>query len=193
MGAADGMRGDRRGATSSGPDVVFPRGLGALEAPTVELREPAVVVASWRELLVIVWLGRGGADVVRGVVAQQRSFARRLRGRKMALITVVRGSSIQLPDGATRAMVDAVRRDLAAVIKAEAVVLPSSGFATAAIRSIIAGMMLFHQPAYPTRVLDALGAAFVWLAPYLDPADGRALTPAEVAAAYAGLGVPAPG
>jgi hypothetical protein len=163
-----------------------------LETPTVHIREPALVAASWRELFFVLWLGPSGSngpEMVRAVVSQQRALVRRLRGRKMAKLSLV-SSSVTLPDAKTRQAVDA-SRDLDPYTKAEVVILPASGFVRATVRSLIAGIMLVRPPPCPTTILDGLDAAFAWMAPRLDPDAGQAITPATLAAAYASLAPPA--
>jgi hypothetical protein len=154
------------------------------------MREPSVIAASWRELFFVVWLGAGGVDVLRAVSGHQKALSRRLGGRKIAVLTVIPSTSIKMPDAETRAFVDARRSELAALMKAEAVVLLTSGFTTAMIRSIIAGIMLLQRPGHPAKVLDELEEAFKWMAWRLEPEEGQRLTPGDLAAAYAALGVP---
>jgi hypothetical protein len=157
------------------------------EAPIVHVNESLVVAASWRDVFFIVWQGAAGVDVLRTVVAHELSYVRRLRGRKLAVMTVIPSTTLQLPDAATREVMDGARRELNPVTKAYAIVLPTTGFTTAAIRAMVGGMMLLQRPTYPAKVLEGLQAAFAWMAPLLDPDSGQALTPADLAAAYAAL------
>lgn len=161
------------------------------ETPTVHVREPSVIAASFRDLFFVVWLGQSNIDILRSVLAHERALVRRLLGRKMAVLTVLESSTIRLPDAATREMVDTGRRELAPHTKAEAVVLPKSGFAAATIRGMIAGIMLLQRPPFPAIVLDGLDEAFSWMAPRLDPVEGRLLSGAVLAEAYQSLDVPA--
>jgi hypothetical protein len=156
------------------------------EYPVVHTRDLSVVAASWREVFFVLWRRGGGPDLVRAVLAQERAHVRRLRGRKMVVLTVIE-PRIKMPDAATREAVDAARKDLDPHTKAEVVVLPVSGFVVATIRGIIAGIKLVRPPAYPTTVVDDLDAALDWTAPRLDPEEGEGRTAmrAALATAYA--------
>lgn len=150
------------------------------DAPTIVVREEALVVGAWRDLLVYHWLGPASAELHRrsnDVIA--RLAAARADG-KIAILTVVDAPRITLPDAAMRREIASAVTRLEGSKKAEALVVRTEGMVAAAVRSITAGAMLLRTTPSPTRVAATVQDACTWLASYLGPVGGRLTTVEEI-------------
>jgi hypothetical protein len=146
----------------------------------LHLSEPGVVVASFRDLLVINWRGPSDLPTMRGVIGVLHKVMPRVKDTKIAHMTRITGANITLPDAQMRAAFDEARR-FDASKKAEVLSLEVQGLIAAAVRSIATATAVAMPPKFPSKVTSNLKDAAAWLAPYMSPANGAPVDPRDLA------------
>jgi hypothetical protein len=110
------------------------------------------VLASWQQIFAVIWRRETSVEAALHLRYACADFARE-HPRGIGLLTVV-GASAPLPTAAARKAVADFLAEGSAYIKCSAVVIEGSGFRSAAVRSVVTGLTLLAQQAYPHRVCD---------------------------------------
>jgi hypothetical protein len=144
--------------------------------------EPQVVsigtdhcVATWQGFVIQIWRHGTSVEQARAVRAAARKLAQTREGALATIILIESGAA--MPEAAARAELAGMAKDQATRMLRAAVAQEGRGFAAAAIRSIMIGMMLVAQNPFPHKVVASVGEACAWLAtdPRLPREDVAAL------------------
>lgn len=124
--------------------------------PTVRAEHDDYRVASWRNLVLVLWLRSPGATAVRALIRSAESVSQKNAGGSV-LLTVVES---HVPSSGRR---DPLAEFLTEVggrtLRASAVVYERSGFGAAAMRGIITGLSLQGQHAVEHLLFNTVEAA----------------------------------
>jgi hypothetical protein len=154
-------------------------GLGA--PPQIVLESSIVHVATWREVVAAVWHAPGTAAEVRGVYAAQRAFAQRLGpDERMIVVSAIDARVAVTLDPDVRRAVEEGTRAQRERVKASVVLMATTGFAAAMIRSVVAALLLVNRPEYPMQVFNGTEAASRWAATFLTRSPSSPVSEADL-------------
>lgn len=130
----------------------------------VHFRDDTLTIATWRDLYIEAWWKHGTVGHLRRVREQHDAFLRRSPGQKSAQLAVVRSNGITL-----ESRDEMIRRyeEMLSRVSASAVVMPTSGFTSSVVRSMIAALTLLRKPPYPWKMCENVDQAGTFLAPHL--------------------------
>jgi hypothetical protein len=147
--------------------------------PTVHVSDAEGIVGSWHNL--VVWVWRGTMSVA-GVIAFEGQVRRVASGSKRNVVVLtVTEERAPLPTPEVRSAIVAWLRRSDAKMQAYALVYEGTGFAAAAVRSVVSSVGLLAKPTFPYKVFGRLEEACSWLAPQLKAASNQVISAADLA------------
>lgn len=158
------------------------------DPPRVELSTETVVTATWRNLFITEWRARGSAAEIAATYQLQRAHIRRLSA-KIATFSVVPGAVIKPLDADMRRAVDDAVLAIHPHTRAAVLVLPSSGFGSAIVRSVLTSLNFIRRLDFPNKITSTIPLACTFIAPHIEGNPD----PAEVEAAYGEILAAPPG
>lgn len=144
----------------------------------------AVRAGHWEDLLFEVWLKPGNADDLRAMGDYQKRAARSSAGRMFVTCTSIRLDGILAVNDEMRAIIADTQKALRGSMKANAIIMATSGFAAAVVRGILAGVMLTRGSSPPYKIFASLEDAAPWVASQMSPIRGRPVTASMVVAVH---------
>ena len=148
------------------------------ENPRITHQAPNVTLATWREVFVSVWRAVGTVNDVRTQYAQQRQHAQKLGSEKVIAISVVQSRAAMSLDADVRRAIEEGTKTTQEHMKASAVIITADGFGAAAIRSVIAALMMLNRPKFPTQVFGNDDEACAWAGGFLTNVTRGGASPA---------------
>src|SRR5687768_4005436 len=152
------------------------------DAVTIHCVDASFCAASFRDMFLTIWVRAGNASQIRAMNAAQLTFARGIGGQ-FVFVTVVRIGAVVSVGGPEREAVVEGLKQLKPYMKATAMLIPSSGFAAAIVRTMLAGFNLLRRADAPNKIFESESDAFHWVAQLLAPRGGQPIPQAEVLAA----------
>lgn len=140
--------------------------------------DPDHAVATWRNLLVIYWLGdtTPGA-VIRLIQPLQRLAQRYADG--VGLMQVV-GAKTAAPSAESRAAIAKLMSAGAQSIVCSSLVVPGVGFRMAAARALATGLIMIARPPFPHQVYATVEEAAAWQCTLLPPGPHASPVPRDI-------------
>jgi hypothetical protein len=132
-------------------------------------------LATWRNLVIVVWSGTVTVPALRSVETASRDVLQRFPQGNCAVSLTL--EETPMPGAEVRRVGSELARDLGPRSLASATVIEGSGFFASAARSVIAGVMLVSGVRATQRVFSSIDEVGGFIAPHI--AAGRA-TPHEV-------------
>ncbi|WP_438003823.1 serine/threonine-protein kinase [Sorangium sp. So ce321] len=123
-------------------------------------KHPDYILASWRQILCIIWRRETTNEGVRRLCDACRDFAKQ-HPRGIGLLTVIE-SGAPLPPAAVRKELADFLAGASAFIRCSAVVVEGAGFRAAAVRSVVTGLSLVARQRYPHQVCDMRKAGLMF-------------------------------
>jgi hypothetical protein len=111
---------------------------------------PDFVIATWRPILAVVWRGETSLEGAKSLRSATSEFASR-HPRGIGLLTII-GARAPLPAPAVRKALAQLLVEGSEFIKCSAIIIEGSGFRASTVRSVVTGLTLLAQQAYPHRV-----------------------------------------
>lgn len=124
-----------------------------------------VVLAGFDNTFVVVWRNRTTIEGVRALCLHMERFAVK-HGHSVGLITIVEPNAPILPRESREAIADFLGVFSKSIV-ASALVFEGTGFGAAAVRSVVATMILLGRPQYSHRIFSTVDKAAQWIAPRL--------------------------
>ena len=144
------------------------------ESPRILENDADHVVAAWRRVAIVVWLGETRPDAIerlgRALLALQGAS-----GHSAGLFTVV-GDRARLPSGEARALSATWLRKLPLAFSV--VTFEGAGFRAAAVRAVVASVSLAAQLTYPRKSFPCIQDAAAWVGESTSK-QGETSVPAE--------------
>ena len=148
----------------------------ASTTPTTFFRDDILALAAWRDIFFEIWLKSGSGPHFRTLRHHLMAFARSHPEQRIAVFTVVQIPSLSNVDKEIREEAAMRAKEIRPHNKASVLVLETKGFAGSLIRGIVTGLALVERSAAPTKIFDAVTPAATWIAPHLEPMDGRSVS-----------------
>jgi hypothetical protein len=152
-----------------------------LGAPEIVYQDEALQLAAIGELFVERWTGVTTVERMQRLIEAHQRFLLACAPARTLHLVVLSAPQVVVPDAAIRRLVDERTRAIDPHLDAAALVVASTGFASAALRATISAASLLRRARYPFRVFATKLEALPWLAQQRGD-DGAAL-----ASAYAAL------
>lgn len=128
-------------------------------------RSATYVMAFYERIYIAIWSGAPTTESVVILTEGLRTLLKRCP-QGVALLTIIEPDA-PMPDSPARKAIAASMADYQYSIRAAASVYEGTGFAAAAVRSILTGMGLFiHQP-FPMKIFATVDEATGWMVPFL--------------------------
>jgi hypothetical protein len=150
--------------TSLPPD----RGAPSLTATKIVEASDGWALATRGRLVITVWRNEVTLDRVTSVDRTIRALLPRCAGAGYGSITVIEpGISMRMNDDARTASTDLQKR-YAAQMKCSGYLVEGTGFLTAAVRTMTAGMHLLTRSPYPIKTFATMPDLASWVGPHVD-------------------------
>lgn len=141
-----------------------------VELPTVTFVGEGCVMAYWRNVIVVAWLGPGTLSLI----DEQRKLMSlvTLKHARISLVHITFGS-FPLPNKEARAGFAALAKDFDARLDHTAVLVGETGFWASAVRSVMTSFLLNKQGAPKLNLLGTVAETARWLAAghYVSPGE----------------------
>jgi hypothetical protein len=152
--------------------------------PTTFYRDNILCVAAWRDIFFEIWFAAGTGRHFRTLRHHLMSFAHSQPDQKVAVFSVVQLPSLTNVDSEIREEAMTRAKEIKPHNKASVLVIESKGFVASLIRGIVTGMAHLDRAGGPSKIFDTVGSAAAWIAPQMEPHDGRRLAGAAVLEIY---------
>jgi hypothetical protein len=129
-------------------------------------------LASWNEIVAVVWRHETTVDAVRNMQSAVTELARSYP-KGIGMLTVI-AAGAPLPGSAARKALADLLSTGSVYIRCSAVIMEGSGFRAATVRSVVTGLTMMSKHDFPHRICDVEGAAQLF-AQMLPGITGRAL------------------
>ncbi|MEP7124939.1 MAG: hypothetical protein ABJE95_28680 [Byssovorax sp.] len=149
--------------------------------PQITALGPAFATGRWNALFLGVWRGAASVHVVQEWGRQYESMAARCPGGFAALWLIE--AQAPPPDAEARRAFKQGSERLGSSIRGIATVAEASGFAGAAIRSVMTALSNATSKRLDRRMFSSCRDASVWLSPYLHTTSGHFHSSLEIASA----------
>jgi hypothetical protein len=146
-----------------------------------DFEDPVCTLSTWRSLLLCNWHAQPTMATMTGLMKSLPAVERRMPHGFVACTLVPAGTG--LPDAETRAHMGASIRRLEERCVATVNVVQGTGFATAAVRAVMAGLVLVVRSKRPTAFVATPAEATHFLVTHWPAADRPAPVASELAAA----------
>ena len=111
-----------------------------------------VVIATWQTIFAVVWRGETSLQGIASLRSACSEIAS-AHPRGIGMLTII-GASAPLPASAARKALAQLLAEGSEFIKCSALLIEGAGFRASAVRSVVTGLTLLAQQAYPHRVCD---------------------------------------
>jgi hypothetical protein len=136
---------------------------------TVELaRTDVSIVGLCGETIVIYYEQTPSMEAIR---VEAIAMTRALTWLTQAVVLIVIEPGARAPAPAVRAEIQRTIQGVGDKVKASAYVILGGGFANAAVRAAVSGMLLYARPPFPTKAFATTRSAMAWLRSYTASAD----------------------
>lgn len=144
-------------------------------AVSVVARTPTHIIATQRDLEIVIWRGPTSLEAVELIRASIDELTRTFPNG-IGVLQVVEPVAPP-PDAAARNALSNVLRNAGKSVRGSAIVFEGTGFKMAAVRAIVTGLTMLARPEFPHVVFADLHEASAWVAAYLSGANsGRDAT-----------------
>lgn len=127
----------------------------------IRAQDPHHCVATWRNVLVVIWRNETQLGAVRSLASHLAQFAE-VPPKGCALLTIIEAGA-PMPSAEARSELARFMTDAASRLKSSAVAFEGAGFRAAAVRGVVTGLTMLARQPYPHKIFSTVQEAAQWL------------------------------